>query len=355
MANKKDFDKLLTGFLEVASNDLTEVKKINAELQKTVSSLITENISLRDQLLAVNKRLQFHEGLIVQMRSKISQQDEQIIDLKARSMRDNIVIKGVPEAPGEKWEHTKTKLKAFIKNNLKINDENSVQIDRAHQTGAPGKGPRPIVAKLQDQQSRDTVFSNIKNLGRGSPYKVQQQLPTEVVEIRSKLWSKFVAAKADPNNKVSWSLDKLIINGTVYTSQEDKLSIEDANLEDNIDVNHTGHIVMQGSTFMAHSAEVKSRADIATVMANILQDRALASATHNTYAYRFQCEDRMIEGLNDDGEHGAGRQLLKLLQDKTTENAIVVVTRWYGNKHLGPARFTCISEAASTAIDALLA
>ena len=59
----------------------------------------------------------------------------------------------------------------------------------------------------------------------------------------------------------------------------------------------------------------------------------------------------MIEGSKDDGEHGAGYNLLKLLRDRNEKNVMVIVTRWFGKTHLGPRRFEIIRDCAEKTLD----
>ena len=83
-----------------------------------------------------------------------------------------------------------------------------------------------------------------------------------------------------------------------------------------------------------------------------MKDKAVAGATHNIYAYRIQKDDgKVIEGSVDDGEHGAGYQILKLLRDRGEVNVMTIVTRWFGSKHLGPRRFECIRVSAESALE----
>ena len=89
-------------------------------------------------------------------------------------------------------------------------------------------------------------------------------------------------------------------------------------------------------------------------MAEILQDRSLASATHNIYAFRISNPDgKFDEGYRDDGEHGAGYKLLKYLKENNIDDTICVVTRWFGNQLLGTKRFECIIKSAEEAISLL--
>lgn len=58
-----------------------------------------------------------------------------------------------------------------------------------------------------------------------------------------------------------------------------------------------------------------------------------------------------MQDYDDDGEDAAGGRLLHLLQILDIKNKVVIVTRWYGGVHLGPARFTHINNAARTLLD----
>lgn len=49
---------------------------------------------------------------------------------------------------------------------------------------------------------------------------------------------------------------------------------------------------------------------------------------------------------DDDGEHGAGKCLAHLLEMRGETNVLVLVSRWYGGIHLGPKRFTHITNVA---------
>ena len=48
----------------------------------------------------------------------------------------------------------------------------------------------------------------------------------------------------------------------------------------------------------------------------------------------------------DDGERGAGACIAFLMEAADVTGCIVVVSRWYGGVHLGPARFKYIKNVA---------
>jgi hypothetical protein len=265
---------------------------------------------------------------------------------------------GIPEHEGESWDDTKKKLKEFLKNEMNIKDPNCVQIDRAHRSGMKGQKPRPIIAKLMNSSSKDMIFKHVKNLKGKNQYVVQEQLPAEVSERRKRLWSKYKEAKENSANKVHWSLDKLVVNGSVLTANDDRSIITDEDaVHREIYTTHTMHSVTEGSTFIGHAAKIDNKSDVPTVLAGLLKDPMIGRATHNIYAFRFDDLTKphgINQGFSDDGEHGAGFKLLKLLQDNEHTNVMVVVTRHYGNKNLGPKRFECIKNSATEALRMLV-
>ena len=75
------------------------------------------------------------------------------------------------------------------------------------------------------------------------------------------------------------------------------------------------------------------------------KNKKYAKATHNTWAVVFSDGDAI---KNDDGEAGAGNVILRMLEREGVQDHIIVVTRWFGGKHLGGDRFrhvqTCVRE-----------
>lgn len=68
-------------------------------------------------------------------------------------------------------------------------------------------------------------------------------------------------------------------------------------------------------------------------------------ANHRILVYRFSdSSDNLQESYLDDGEHGAGRRLLKYMRDNQINNVAVVITRWSGGTLLGQDRFRIMEE-----------
>ena len=106
------------------------------------------------------------------------------------------------------------------------------------------------------------------------------------------------------------------------------------------------------SVFLARAAAVASREEAESYVAHLLAtNKAASQATHNITAWRISGEgNTSIQDCDDDGESAAGGRLLHLLQLMDVWNVMVVVSRWYGGVHLGPARFRLINTVARDAV-----
>lgn len=120
-----------------------------------------------------------------------------------------------------------------------------------------------------------------------------------------------------------------------------------------INISHGDPFLDRRSTFQAHLAAVRSPSEARAVLAQLLENRKIASATHNMWAYRIAgstaangANQSLQQDCDDDGETHAGSRLLHLLQIAEARNVMVVVSRWYGGVQLGPDRFKHINNVA---------
>lgn len=92
-----------------------------------------------------------------------------------------------------------------------------------------------------------------------------------------------------------------------------------------------------------------SRAEVEAFLKALKRSKKYAKATHNTWGVLLG--DGPLKA--DDGESGAGMVILRMLEREGLANHVVVVTRWYGGKHLGGDRFRHVQEAVRVYIEAL--
>lgn len=106
----------------------------------------------------------------------------------------------------------------------------------------------------------------------------------------------------------------------------------------------------RGSKYAVSGCVVTDRAAIDAALADLKRDRAYAKATHNTWGADL-ISGGPIKG--DDGEAGAGMVILRMLEREGLRDHLVVVTRWYGGKHLGGDRFRHVQTCVRAYLDAL--
>lgn len=97
----------------------------------------------------------------------------------------------------------------------------------------------------------------------------------------------------------------------------------------------------RGSKYAVSGAECANEADAKLLLAELKRVKKFAKATHNSWA--LLCEKGGIK--SDDGEAGAGMVILRMLEREGLRDHLVIVTRWFGGKHLGGDRFRHVQEA----------
>jgi hypothetical protein len=167
--------------IEFAHAELRELKE-EADKSKRTNELNAQKLR---ELEESNRRLQ-----------------ESVIDLKARSMRDN----------------TTEKIYEILERNLEIpNARDTIKIDRSHRIGRKREGqrkPRAIVVKFNFHQDRERIRLNARKL-RGTRIGIAEQFPEEIEKIRQTLYPEIKKAKAQ-GHRVRMVRDKLYVNNVEF-------------------------------------------------------------------------------------------------------------------------------------------
>lgn len=105
----------------------------------------------------------------------------------------------------------------------------------------------------------------------------------------------------------------------------------------------------KGSKYAVSGCPVVDRDAIDAALKDLKRDKKYAKATHNTWA-------AVMDGTPlkaDDGESGAGMVIVRMLERAGVQGHLIVVTRWYGGKHLGGDRFRHVGTATQAYLDQL--
>ena len=103
----------------------------------------------------------------------------------------------------------------------------------------------------------------------------------------------------------------------------------------------TGVISDRGSKYAVSGGAATSREDVDAFLKALKRDKKYAKATHNSWAVLLS-DGAPLKG--DDGESGAGTLILRMLEHEGIMDHVIVVTRWYGGKHLGGDRFRHVQD-----------
>lgn len=97
----------------------------------------------------------------------------------------------------------------------------------------------------------------------------------------------------------------------------------------------------RGSRYAVSGGTASRVCDVAALLAELKRTKRFAKATHHSWA-------AVLGGdpvKDDDGESGAGTLILQMLGRAGVQDHVVIVTRWYGGKHLGGDRFRHVADA----------
>ena len=152
---------------------------------------------------------------------------EELIDVKYRSMRENLLFFGLcetrdPDNPGRTAEDTEGLLRDFLKTEVLPDSQetvDSITFDRVHRLGKyyDPTYPRPIVAKFERYTDRETIRKASFELNKHrNGYSVREQFPFEIEQRRKVLYPIMNEYKKNKDNKVVLIRDKLFINDAQY-------------------------------------------------------------------------------------------------------------------------------------------
>lgn len=103
----------------------------------------------------------------------------------------------------------------------------------------------------------------------------------------------------------------------------------------------------RGSKYAVSGGACVSEAEAKAFIKSLCRQKKFAKSTHNTWG--LLTDQGPVK--NDDGESGAGNVILRMLERDGIQNHIIVVTRWYGGKHLGGDRFRHVQTAVRHYLD----
>ena len=337
-------EELITNVTNQAENDATTVADLTDKLEK--------------QELAYRVVI----GRLTEANRHIRHLEEQMTDMQARSMRDNIIIRSKKSAYKEtRDEKTEVTFKNFARDELKIPPilANKIKITRSHRMG---KGEnRPIIAKVINDDDHKRLFGAAKAL-EGTNSSISKQLPPAVEERRLFGWPEYKKAKADGKNAKWDPSGKLFIEGD-HAQRIDPVTLPEfssytsCTASAEVKVALSDPVEKNGHKFRAIAANAQSLQAVRECKDYIIQSTVLSSVKHMPFSFRFQSDDNGIkENFDSDQDTFAGLDILKAMRKSKANDKVVFVAHWVENTsgHMnGKERADIICSATQQALAAL--
>lgn len=203
-----------------AADKLTDIERSRIFDSESVSELQQQQTDMQKQIKADRKHCETLRTDYEAMKRENTRLHEEILDLQSRTMRDNLVFINIPEKQTydeRKYEKCIDTITDFCQTSLKIEDANTIKIDRAHRMGKYNNGKtRPIVVKYNFFQDKQRVKQAASTELTNTNIRVKDQYPKEISERRTALYPTFKQAKDAGKNAVM-SYDRLYIDGQTIT------------------------------------------------------------------------------------------------------------------------------------------
>ena len=231
----KKLDLILSKLISLDSR-FEELNQTVKGIQDKVSYLETEVASVKDRPLDgkfshmeengkfVDEQIRKLQASVDEGKSEVSECRKQTLYLETYSRRENLKFEGIPElaeSPGQQNissnEDTRNVLVNFMKDVLEIEDADDIEFQRVHRMGKPKKdehGSRTIIARFLRFLDRERVFKCGRKL-KGTDYKMYEDIPKELHELRKKQLEKLKKARKDGKRAFFSKAepDKLYIDG----------------------------------------------------------------------------------------------------------------------------------------------
>lgn len=259
---------------------LSNVESITGSNTDSVANLQIENSQLKREIDTL-------KSVVIRLDRKVSSQENEINNLKGRSMRDNLLIHHFRESPEENLSVT---VPRAIKEHLGV-DVEFIRIHRNSPRPNINGKPRSITGKLKDFAKKDAILKEqkrIKDQNKELPFHITPQSPAPVAENRKKLQEISYSYRQN-NVKHRIVGDKIIFeNGSILKdkvpvpSAEDILSI-DTNEFEKLEKLHsvkTNSITENGNVFIANGAKTSTYTEVRNIYKKIVSDPENSRATH---------------------------------------------------------------------------
>ena len=295
-------------------------------------------------------------GRLIRAEKQIARQQNEIMDLKSRSMRDNMIIK--TKGPKYKETHnedTSVTFKKFVAQKLHLPNSDRISISRSHRMGkARGEYNCMIIAKVVNDSDQRKILENASAL-KDTGFSVTKQIPPEVEERKQFAWGEFRKARTD-GKQAKFDVQKLYIDNELQQQFEPFPLPSQVSSVVPLHVGRSNKVTDGTHEFRGYAIEMQSIQNVRNALDYLLKHEDVANADHLPYAFRSSdpsTTSRLFENFNSDGDTGTGLMILKSLQTNKVMNLAVFVTHSGSGYITHKKKIECINGVVAEALMAL--
>ena len=191
----------------------------------TLTNRLNEVDRKLEGIQTVKKMTEENRSMIEDMQKEINSLKQRVIHSEAQSKRNNLIFDGIAEShTRETWADCEEKIYTLLEKNLGIATARNIKFERVHRLGPYiPDNVRGIIAKFTYFQDREMVWKERTKLKDSSKdIWISEDYPREIKATRKILYPILRAALKEAKDlnitrRVSLNLDKLVIDGKVYT------------------------------------------------------------------------------------------------------------------------------------------
>ena len=344
------------------SNMVLEMfRKLEQNLEKKVNEL-----SNKDEVDRLCQKIEGMEiqskaikGATIHLEERSKEMEERLRKIELNNHKKMVILTGLYTDEEEEKDNIRDQIEQFIQQELMI----EVEIEDFFELGFNQPTPKVLILNsLREKQrlmNHKQLLKGLKNED-GKSYYLNDYYPPDQKELRKKNKEIF-EANENSENKKSMELkgSVLKIDDLQYSdkikspSAKDILKRSTKEIENimKIPICKGPEIEKKGNKFRAFTLAVKDHQEIEE--AYLKMRVCNPEARHIICAYKLMGIENSFDAENfcDDGEHGAGEKILKLMQKNDVTQRVIFVTRHYSGIKLGPIRFDCMSNAVKKCME----
>lgn len=351
----------------VCNNKMDSAEKYE-ELCERYTQLQSDHDALQINYNEMQSKQDLMEGIIIKLSKKLEYLEDNIVDLRSRSMQDNIIISNCPETPSG---NSQAEMIKIIKDNLDVTVKPE-EVYKAHRIGAPAHAtevnprPRPLVAKL-NPKAKDRVMKNTQKLTGKNIY-INQQKPEALKEKDKLLRFRVKMAKKRYREDVPHGQEAEVVtrNGKLYVNKQLKryqvctpstemilqTDHEERQRLSRLKMKSTDSIRDGGSCFYGYGLKAHSYDEVQRQYMKVKLQHPSADDVMCSFSIADEFGHQVVE-LHDDKECGGASRIFSAIQDAKATDVAIFVVRYFNGTHIGKKRFEHIKKAASDVLKKL--